>query len=418
MTDAPQMPGPQVAQMRLRPTPKPVLRLSRKVLISASAVAAVGLASVLALTMAPAKPKTSTKESAETAPRNGPATSEALAGLPKDYTGVPTSVPKLGPPLPGDFGQAALAANGSPPNSTATGPAVSAAPGAVSAAQAGAGASAANTQAQQAEQARTAAHSSHLFFEQSLGLPGIADPTAGTGAETNQVSSLVGALSSATPAEIKTDPDRKASFLDRSSDTQVVSTARLAAPASPYVLSAGSVIPAALITGLRSDIPGQVLAQVTQDVRDSVTGQYLLIPRGSRLIGQYDNAISYGQSRVLLVWNRLILPNGGSLVLEKLSAADAGGYAGLQDKTNFHWAAIVNAAAVSALLGIGAQSGDTENDSALLKAVRDGAGDSINRAGQQIVERQLNVQPTITIRPGLPVRVILSRDLVLEPYGS
>ena len=118
------------------------------------------------------------------------------------------------------------------------------------------------------------------------------------------------------------------------------------------------------------------------------------------------------------MWRRLIMPNGTSLVLEKLSAADAGGYAGLQDKVDYHWGAIVNAAAISTLLGIGAQSGDPESDSALVRAIRDGAGDSINRAGQQIVERQLAEQPTITIRPGLPVRVILSRDLVLEPYGD
>jgi type IV secretion system protein TrbI len=207
-------------------------------------------------------------------------------------------------------------------------------------------------------------------------------------------------------------------YLERTSDNQITSGARLVGPASPYTLMTGSVVPAALITGLRSDIPGQVLAQVTQDVRDSLTGQYILIPKGARLIGQYDNAISFGQSRILLVWSRLILPNGKSLVLDKLSAADARGYAGLADTVDNHWALIVNAAATSTLLGMGAQTGDTQSESDLVRALRDGAADSVNRAGQRIVERQLAVQPTLTIRAGMPLRVILSRDLILEPYGD
>ena len=188
--------------------------------------------------------------------------------------------------------------------------------------------------------------------------------------------------------------------------------------ASPFLLLTGSVVPAALITGIRSDVPGQVLAQVTQDIRDSVSGHYLLVPKGSRLIGQYDNGISFGQSRILLVWSRLILPSGKSIRLDNQSAADARGFAGLQDKTDYHWAGVVNAAAISTLLGIGAQAGDTSSDSDLVRAIRSGASDTINRAGQAVVERQLTVRPTITIRPGSPVRVILTRDLILEPYGD
>jgi type IV secretion system protein VirB10 len=231
---------------------------------------------------------------------------------------------------------------------------------------------------------------------------------------------LAGLAAFATPAttERPSEPERKRAFLDQSSDRQAVSDQRLADPASPYLLMTGSVIPAALITGIRSDIPGQVLAQVTEDVRDSVNGRYLLIPRGSRLVGQYDNAISFGQSRLLLVWTRLILPNGRYLLLEKLSAADAGGYAGLRDRTDNHWGAVAGAGAVSTILAVGTEAGAPESDSALVRAIRGGGADAINRAGQQVVERQLNVQPTLTIRPGLPVRVILSRDLVLEPFGD
>ncbi|WP_255606729.1 TrbI/VirB10 family protein [Asticcacaulis sp. AND118] len=186
----------------------------------------------------------------------------------------------------------------------------------------------------------------------------------------------------------------------------------------PYLIQAGSVLPAALVTGIRSDLPGQVVAQVTQDVYDSLGRGFLLIPRGSRLLGEYDNAIAFGQSRVLLAWKRLILPNGKSLVLERLSAADARGNSGLQDRTDYHWDSIVGAAALSTLLSMGAEAGSSDNDSEIVRALRDGAADSVSRTGQRIVERQLNIAPTLTIRPGHRVRVIISRDLVLEPYGD
>ena len=102
--------------------------------------------------------------------------------------------------------------------------------------------------------------------------------------------------------------------------------------------------------------------------------------------------------------------------MEKASAADARGYAGLTDTVDNHWAAVINGAAISTLLGMGTQTGETQSESDLVRALRDGAADSINRAGQRIVERQLAVQPTLTVRAGMPVRVILSRDLILEPY--
>src|SRR3546814_10302083 len=124
-----------------------------------------------------------------------------------------------------------------------------------------------------------------------------------------------------------------------------VSSDQLAPPASPYVLQAGAVIPAALITGIRSDLPGQITAQVTQPVYDSPTGRFLLVPQGTRLIGQYDSGVAFGQRRVLLVWNRLILPNGRSIVLERQPGADAQGFAGLEDGVDYHWWDVAKAAA-------------------------------------------------------------------------
>jgi type IV secretion system protein VirB10 len=155
---------------------------------------------------------------------------------------------------------------------------------------------------------------------------------------------------------------------------------------------------------------------VTENVYDTPTGRARLIPQGTRLIGIYDSQIAFGQSRVLLVWTRLMMPNGRSIVLERQPGADAGGYAGLQDQVDNHWPELFKAAALSTFLGVGTELGSSGNDSDIIQALRRGAGDSLNQTGQQVVRRNLNIQPTLTIRAGFPVRVIVNRDLVLEPY--
>ena len=137
-----------------------------------------------------------------------------------------------------------------------------------------------------------------------------------------------------------------------------------------------------------------------------------MIPQGSRLIGDYDADVAFGQSRILLAWNRLILPDGRSIVLERQPASDPRGFAGLQDGTNYHWGGVLKAALVSMLMGVGSELG-AGNGSDLTRAIRRGTQDSINRAGEQIVSRELNVRPSLTIRPGFPVRVLVTRDLVL-----
>ena len=134
------------------------------------------------------------------------------------------------------------------------------------------------------------------------------------------------------------------------------------------------------------------------------------------MIGVYDSQVAFGQSRVLLVWNRLIMPNGRSIVLERQQGADTAGYAGLQDEVDNHWGALFKAAALSTLLGVGTELGSSSQDSDIVRALRRGASDSASQNGQQVVRRNLNIQPTLTIRPGFPVRVIVNRDLVLEPY--
>jgi type IV secretion system protein VirB10 len=164
---------------------------------------------------------------------------------------------------------------------------------------------------------------------------------------------------------------------------------------------AGTVIAGALVTGINSDLPGDVISTVTEPVLDTATGKFLLIPQGSRILGCYNSQVSYGQGRVQVVWNRII----SSLTLDNLVGTDPAGYAGLEDDVDWHWKRIVAGAVLTTLLGVGAE----------LTAPRN-RQDSINQVGQEITRRNMNIQPTLTERPGLPVRIIVNRDLVLRPY--
>ncbi|MGV2181450.1 TrbI/VirB10 family protein [Rhizobium rhizogenes] len=161
-----------------------------------------------------------------------------------------------------------------------------------------------------------------------------------------------------------------------------------------------------------------VVDRLTEHVFDSPTGSHLLIPQGSRLIGQYDSQVAFGQSRVLLVWSRLIMPDGTSIVLERLQGADPQGFSGLEDEVDYHWGQLFRAAALSTLLGIGTEIGSSNDENEIAKAIRESAQDTVSDVGQQIVRRQLNIQPTLTIRPGFPVRVIVQRDLLMQPYSA
>ena len=188
-------------------------------------------------------------------------------------------------------------------------------------------------------------------------------------------------------------------------------------PASPYVVQAGNVIPAALITGIRSDLPGQITAQVTENVYDSPTG-HPADPAGRELIGDYDSQVAFGQTRVLLVWTRLIMPNGTSIVLERQPGADTQGYAGLEDEVDNHWGSCSRPRCCRRSSASARRPAPATARTISFRRSACGASNSINQTGQQIVQRNLNIQPTLTIRPGFPVRVIVNRDLVLEPYGQ
>lgn len=373
------------APMRLRAEPPRVTRLSRKVLAVLSVVAGLGIGGALIYAL---QTRTSGDDGKELYSTTNRQPADGLAGLPRDYTG-----PVLGPPLPGDLGRPILDAQnkGQPvvPPSIAT-PTVDEA-----------------EQRRRAEE--EAARTSKVFFQ--------AAPRTSTAAATPGGANLpnLAGLDLTGQAGQQTAQDKQLAFLNSAVDRRTTSSDRVMAPASPYVLQAGAVIPAALITGIRSDLPGQITAQVTENIYDSPTGRSLLVPQGTRVIGQYDNNVQFGQRRVLLVWNRLILPNGRSIVLERQPGADTQGYAGLEDGVDYHWWDLAKAAGLSTLLAIGTELAVSDEDR-LVRAIRDGTQDTINDAGQQIIRRQLQVAPTLTIRPGFPVRIIVTRDLVFEPY--
>ncbi len=370
-------------EMRLRSGRAPVTRLSRKVLLGLGAAAALGVGGALFIALKPQQ-QTTGSELYNTNNRNTP---DGLATLPKDYTGLPRNAPQLGPPLPGDLGRPILNAGAPAPGMPAP-------------------ATAEDPEKQRLAQEQEAARTSHLFTTTSIGIQ--AAPTAPVPAP---------APSPTSPAAAGlTSQDHKLAFLNGDADRRTTSPGRVQPPASPYILQAGSVIPASLITGLRSDLPGEVTAQVTEDVYDSPTGKTLLIPQGARLVGQYDAQIAFGQSRALLVWNRVIMPNGTSVVLERQPGTDTEGYAGLEDEVDNHWGMLFKAALLSTILSVGAEAGTSDSENNLAQAIRQGASQSLNQAGEQVVSRSLSIQPTITIRPGFPVRVLVTHDLVLEPY--
>ena len=378
----------------LRGRPRPVIRFRRGLIIGVTATATAALIGLAWMALEP--PSFRLAGGAETPEVASRATPDGIADAPASYA----DVPQLGPPLPGDLGRPILEQQrkleGAAP-----------ADGEAMAVHAEADR---HRQAEQrlAEQAEAARASAVLVRLTSSAPP--AEQRSSAIPETQPVGQLE---ASAGPAAIAGQQRKIDFFRAQPGDTNPHPL--LGAP-SPWTLTAGTVIPASLITGLNSDLPGIALAQVTEQVRDSATGTAVLIPQGSRLIGSYDSMVAFGQKRALVVWQRIVFPDGSSVRLDNVPAADLAGHAGLQDKVNFHEWQLLKGIALSSLLGIGAELSLGSGDSDLVRAIersvqRDGA-----RAGDQLVSRNLDVQPTLTVRPGWPVRAVLHKDLVLKPW--
>jgi type IV secretory pathway VirB10-like protein len=370
--------------LRLRAERPSITRLSRKVLAGGTALALLLISGAVLWALRSNHPYNPAPGELYSTDHHNVA--DGLTTLPQDYAGILRDVPPPGPPLPGDLGR---------PIVTAEGPSV---PIGLDAEQ------------QRANQETEAARTSKVFA--STTAP-VAPP---------HPASLETATKTAPSSDetfTQNGQDSKLLFVNASIDRRTTAPDRLSRPVSPFVVQAGTIIPAALITGIRSDLPGEITAQVTEAVFDSPTGRAKLIPQGARLIGLYDSQAAFGQSRVLLVWTRLIMPNGRSIVLERQPGADTAGFSGLEDEVDNHWGALFKAALLSTLLGVGSELGTTSgtgSNSDVITALRRGSSDSLNQTGQKIVQRNLNIQPTLTVRPGFPVRVIVNRDLVLEPY--
>ena len=199
-------------------------------------------------------------------------------------------------------------------------------------------------------------------------------------------------------------------------------SAQLAVPASPYEIQEGSLIPAILTAGIHSDLPGQTAALVRRNVYDSVSGKHLLIPQGARLVGHYDHRIAWGQNRILLAWKRLIFPDGRSLDLNEMPGADLAAMAGVRDKVDNHFVRTFGSALLLSAVSAGSQLSQPQESTfggvASARQIAAAAlGQELGRTAAEITRRNVEVEPTLEIRPGYMFNVEVTADLVLPgPY--
>ncbi|MDH2380711.1 TrbI/VirB10 family protein [Bradyrhizobium sp. CER78] len=404
--------------LEIRARPRPVRRLNRRALMIGCAIAALLIAGATLVALRPQSFKQSVRTELFNTDRKQ--TAEGLSRLPKSYEELSPSIPRLGPPSPGDVGRAFVENEKKAGVASETGFRTNPEEDA--------------ERAERIRQTRIAqqAKESGLFFrlsekqdrrrqasmtEVAAAAPSAFRPsTTDTGPSAAELAKTAQAMVDRSSEIVPSSQARKLAFVGTKADTETTNPHTLKPAPSTHAVMAGSIIPASLVTGLNSDLPGATIGQVTENVFDTVTGEHLLIPQGTRLVGKYDSVVAFGQKRALVVWTRLILPNGNSIVIENLPATDVAGYAGLEDEVDFHTWQLLKGVALATLIGVGAQLSIGNDESDLVKALRESTQQTTNRAGQRLVERELDVQPTITVRPGWPLRVIVSKDLVLKPY--
>jgi type IV secretion system protein VirB10 len=412
-TDSPKVPPDDI---ELRVKPRAVSRINRKVLIGATAAGCVVLFGAVLVALDPPDWREA-KKPEELYNTDRKPTAEGLSKLPSSYD----AIPKLGPPLPGDFGDAMQKADTGkgaelplPDKPYRPDP---------------------EADLERADRIRLArlgqqGRESKLFFavttpKRAFENKKPAEEDRNQSAEPSPFDILSSANAAALgdgslPQRQEALPgfqDRKLTFLNGKPDADIYNPHKLHRPVSPFTLLAGTIIPASLITGLNSDLPGFVIGQVTENVYDTVSGRYLLVPQGTKIIGKYDSVVAFGQKRALIVWQRLIRPDGSSMVIDNLPATDEGGYAGLEDEVDYHTWTILKGIALATLLGVGTELSIGNSESDLVAAIHESAQENTNRAGQGLVERTLDIQPTLTVRPGWPLRIIAQKDILLEPYN-
>lgn len=313
---------------------------------------------------------------------------------------VPENVPKLGRPLPGDLGHAMVHSR----NGTGTGN------GAMQSAP-----------PDPAELERLAAVASSPFFGGASSA--VTTPAAGGGMAGMQGAALPAADTPNLYGRDQNNQARKNDFFETGGgEGKEYLSKPVRKPASRYEVKAGAIIPAVLVTGLNSDLPGNVIAMVKENVYDTVSGEYLLIPQGTRMLGKYDSMVSYGQKRVQVAWVRMIRPDGSSVMLENMPGVDLAGNSGYKDKTDNHFDRLISGAALSSLLSVGATiSQGTYTDEASMttqQRMAASVGEDINSTGRQITRKNLDIQPTLKIRAGMTVNILVNKDMVIDPYKN
>jgi type IV secretory pathway VirB10-like protein len=402
MSDAsPETPGVPPKQdpetLVLRGSPRPVVRFRRGLIIGITGAVAACLVTLAWVALDPPSFRIAAGDDQGAEPL-GKAAPEALADAPANYGDVPL----LGPPLPGDLGRPILehrrsVEEGDPSDARA-----------------------------EAERARVAAAEAErqrrVAAEEAARASGVMVQLAGR----SEPASLTQAAGERGQGGGEATPEEPESGSARAGQAQRTEFGRseagdtnpypLRPPSSPWTLSAGTIIPASLVTGLNSDLPGTVIAQVTENVRDSATGRTVLVPQGARLIGSYDSQVAFGQRRALLVWQRVVFPDGSSVRLDNAPATDLSGYSGVRDQVDFHTWRLLQGIALSTLLGVGSELTFGSGEGDLVRAIRESTQQNAARAGDQITQRNLDIQPTLRVRPGWPLRAVIHKDLVLRPW--
>jgi type IV secretion system protein TrbI len=393
--------------IELRVRPKPVRRINRKVLMGGTALLLLVLFGAVLVALDPPDFRGG-QQVQELYNTDRKPVADGLAGLPSSYD----AIPKLGSPLPGDIGDALHKVDTNAPPELPIGDKPFQPDPEADIARA--------DRIRLARLAQQGRESKLFYSVATASKVGDANKEEGAAAQAQPspfaALGQLDALQGQGQPALQTAQDKKIAFLNAKPDSSVYNEHSLQKPVSPFTLMAASIIPASLVTGLNSDLPGFVIGQVTENVYDTVTGRHLLVPQGTKIIGKYDSVVAFGQKRALVIWQRLIRPDGSSLVIDNLPATDEGGYAGLEDKVDYHTWALLKGIALATLLGVGTEVsiGNSEND--LISAIRQSAQENTNQAGQKFVQRQLDVQPTLTVRPGWPLRIILHKDLVLDSY--
>jgi type IV secretion system protein VirB10 len=218
-----------------------------------------------------------------------------------------------------------------------------------------------------------------------------------------------------TPVDQNLQGDKRRFATTQASDGVYVQKPYLR-PLSPYEIKAGTIIPGALVTGLNSDLPGEIIGRITESVYDTVSGRHVLIPQGTTVVGRYNSFVAYGQDRAQIVWDRLIMPNGRSIELEGMRGADKAGASGLEDEVDHHWGRIIGAVVLSTGISVVSNiATDDSRDGSLSDELGSAVAQESAQVGSDFVRRNSNIQPTIKVRPGWPFTIIVHKDLILDP---